>query len=133
MGVPIRAFADDYIARIAYTHGSGGILEIVHDNGYTTVSSHIKAFLSPIKERIKKLQQQEETYEVSICPEPDEYRVKAGEAVALAGNRGYSFGPHLHLEAIETETGDFVDPLPLFGSGIKDTTPPTRSEERPVW
>ncbi len=124
VGVPIRAFADGYISRIAFTHGSGGILEIVHDNGYTTVSRHIEAFLSPIKERIKELQHQEETYEVSICPEPDEYRVKAGEAVALAGNRGYSFGPHLHLEAIETETGDFVDPLPLFGSGIKDTTPP---------
>ncbi len=123
-GKPIRALADGYISRIAFTHGSGGVIEVVYDNGYTTVNRHIEAFLPPIAQRVKELQYMQESYEVDIQPNPDEYPVKAGERIALGGNRGYSFGPHLHLEVIETETGDFVDPIPLFGYRIKDTTAP---------
>ena len=124
VGVPIRALADGYISRIAFTHGSGGIMEVVYDNGYTSINRHIEAFYPSIAQRVKDAQHENETYEVSITPEPGEYRVKAGENIALAGNRGYSFGPHLHLEVIETESGDFVDPLPLFGQYIKDTVAP---------
>ena len=124
VGVPIRALADGYISRIAFTHGSGGILEVVYDNGYTTINRHIEAFYSPIAERVRAAQEESESYEISITPEPDEYRVKTGENIAMAGNRGYSYGPHLHLEVIETETEDFIDPLPLFGQYIKDTVAP---------
>ena len=94
VGVPIRALADGYISRIAFTHGSGGILEVVYDNGYTTINRHIEAFYSPIAERVRAAQEESESYEISITPEPDEYRVKTGENIAMAGNRGYSYGPH---------------------------------------
>ncbi len=124
VGKPILALADGYISRIQFTHGSGGVLEVNYDNGYTTINRHIESFLEPIAHRIKELQYASEKYEVEIIPEMDEYRVKRGQTIALAGNRGYSFGPHLHLEVKETATGDFIDPIPLFGKYIVDTTAP---------
>jgi hypothetical protein len=61
---------------------------------------------------------------VEIVPHPGEYPVKAGQVIALSGNTGYSFGPHLHLDLIEEETGESVDPLPFFKEYIKDHTAP---------
>lgn len=44
--------------------------------------------------------------------------------IALSGNTGYSFGPHLHLDMIESATGDYVDPLPFFMEKVKDNIAP---------
>ncbi len=124
VGKTVRALADGYISRVAFTQGSGGVMEVVYDNGYTTINRHLEAFLPPIAQRIRELQQLQESYEVEILPYPEEYRVVAGQPIALGGNRGYSFGPHLHLDVLETASGDYIDPIPLFGSRIKDTTAP---------
>lgn len=96
------------------THGSGYVLDVAYDNGYSTINRHLSAFVSPIAERVEALQYEKESWEVEITPEPDEYPVKAGQVIALSGNTGYSFGPHLHLDMIEAETGDYVDPLPFL-------------------
>ena len=61
---------------------------------------------------------------MEIVPEPGEYPVKAGQVIALSGNTGYSFGPHLHLDMIESATGDYIDPLPFFMEKVKDNTAP---------
>lgn len=61
---------------------------------------------------------------MEIIPEPGEYPVKAGQKIALSGNTGYSFGPHLHLDVFETETGDYIDPMPFFKKNLKDTRAP---------
>ena len=50
--------------------------------------------------------------------------VRAGQKIALSGNTGYSFGPHLHLDVFETETGDYIDPMPFFKKNLKDTRAP---------
>ena len=50
--------------------------------------------------------------------------MKAGQRIALSGNTGYSFGPHLHLDVFETETGDYIDPMPFFKKNLKDTRAP---------
>ena len=52
---------------------------------------------------------------------------KAGEIIALSGNEGYSFGPHLHMEIRRTDTGELIDPLQFYTDKIKDTTPPRAS------
>lgn len=123
-GKPVRALADGYISRIRVTNGSGYVLDVTYDNGYSTINRHLSAFVQPIAGRVEKLQYEQESWEVEIVPGPGEYPVKPGQVIALSGNTGYSFGPHLHLDMFETETGDYVDPLPFFKSKIKDKTAP---------
>ncbi len=123
-GKRVRALADGYVSRISVTHGSGYVLYVAYDNGFTAINRHLSAFLSPIAERVEALQYERENWEVEIIPEPGEYPVKQGEVIALSGNTGYSFGPHLHLDIFETDSGDFVDPLPFFKEYVKDRVAP---------
>lgn len=114
IGKPVRALADGYISRIRVTNGSGYVLDVCYHNGYSTINRHLSGFVSPIAERVEKLQYEEENWEVEIVPEPGEYPVKGGQQIAWSGNTGYSFGPHLHLDVFETESGDYIDPMPFF-------------------
>lgn len=124
IGKPVRALANGYISRIRVTHGSGYVLDVVYDNGYSTINRHLSGFTGAIAKRVEDLQYKNECYEVEIIPEPGEYPVKTGQQIAWSGNTGYSFGPHLHLDVFETATGDYIDPMPFFLNRIKDTTAP---------
>ena len=124
IGKPVRALADGYILRIRVTHGSGYVLDVAYDNGYSTINRHLSAFVGDVARRVEDLQYEKESWEVEITPEPDEYPVKAGQIIALSGNTGYSFGPHLHLDMIETATDEYIDPLPFFMNKVKDKTAP---------
>lgn len=116
IGKPVRALADGYISRIRVTNGSGHVLDVVYNNGYTTINRHLSGFMPDIARRVEKLQYEKEDWEVEIVPEPGEYPVKAGQQIAWSGNTGYSFGPHLHLDVMETATGESIDPMPFFKS-----------------
>lgn len=124
IGKPVRALADGYISRIRVTHGSGYVLDVAYDNGYSTINRHLSAFVGDVARRVEDLQYEKESWEVEITPEPDEYPVKAGQIIALSGNTGYSFGPHLYLDMIETATDEYIDPLPFFMNKVKDKTAP---------
>ena len=124
IGKPVRALADGYISRIRVTHGSGYVLDVAYDNGYSTINRHLSAFVGDVARRVEDLQYEKESWEVEITPEPDEYPVKAGQIIALSGNTVYSFGPHLHLDMIETGTDEYIDPLPFFMNKVKDKTAP---------
>ncbi len=124
IGKPVRALADGYISRIRVTHGSGYVLDVAYDNGYSTINRHLSAFVGDVARRVEDLQYEKESWEVEITPAPDEYPVKAGQIIALSGNTGYSFGPHLHLDMIEAATDEYIDPLPFFMDKVKDKTAP---------
>lgn len=124
-GKPIHGIADGYISRVSVAPGGyGNAIYITHENGYTSVYGHLKAFSPEVAEVIRAHQYAHETFAVDTTFAPGRFPVRRGEVVALAGNSGYSFGPHLHMEIRETATNEPIDPLIFYKDKIKDTTPP---------
>ncbi|SDG07332.1 Peptidase family M23 [Blastococcus aurantiacus] len=78
MRTPEYAAADGVVLRAGAAQGFGLAVYILHDNGDVTVYGHMD------KITVEKGQ-----------------TVRAGETIALLGNRGQSTGPHLHFEVFE--------------------------------
>ncbi len=124
-GKPIFCPADGYVSRISVSPGGyGNALYITHDNGYTTVHGHLQKFLPEMAALVREHQYKYETFALDTILTPGHFPVKQGEVVGYAGNSGYSFGPHLHMEVRVTETNEPVDPLVFYKDKIKDTRPP---------
>ena len=125
IGWPVHSVADGYISRATVSAGGyGNGLYITHPNGYTTVYGHLDAFSKGVAERIHRYQYENEAFVTDLSFSPDEFPVKEGEVVALSGNTGYSFGPHLHFEVRLTATDEPVDPLQFYADRITDDVPP---------
>lgn len=88
MLTPEYAAADGVVLRAGAASGFGLAIYVLHDNGDVTVYGHMEEIL------VEAGQQ-----------------VRAGETIALLGNRGQSTGPHLHFEVFEGGLdGRRVDP-----------------------
>lgn len=125
---PIIVPADGYISRVTVSNGGyGNGLYITHNNGYTTVYGHLNAFSPEVAKRIREYQYANQTYETDLEFGPQEFPVHEGEVVALSGNTGYSFGPHLHFEVRQTDTDEPMDPLLFYKNKLKDDVPPRAS------
>lgn len=89
-GTAVFATADGVVKSLSEknsTHGKA--ITIDHENGYQTAYSHL------LDIRVKKGQS-----------------VKRGDIIALSGNSGLSFAPHLHYEVIYNDMR--VDPIHYF-------------------
>lgn len=125
VGKPLLAIADGYISKVTVTPGGyGNALYITHDNGYTSVHGHLDKFLPKIAKLVRQKQYQEQAFAVTLEFGPDEFRVREGDVVAYAGNTGFSFGPHLHMEIRTTDTNEPIDPLPFYKDKIADNIAP---------
>ena len=125
VGKPIRCIADGYISRVTVTPGGyGQAVYITHDNGLTSVHGHLHQFMDKVQQVVEAYQYENETFAVDLTFEPDKFPLKQGEVFALAGNEGYSFGPHLHMEIRRTDTEEYIDPLQFYINKVKDTTAP---------
>ena len=125
VGKPIRCIADGYISRVTVTPGGyGQAVYITHDNGYTSVHGHLHRFMAEVQQVVEAYQYEHETFAVDLKFEAGRFPLKQGEVFALAGNEGYSFGPHLHMEIRKTDTEEYIDPLQFYTDLLKDTTAP---------
>ena len=125
VGKPLLAIADGYISKVTVTAGGyGNALYITHDNGYTSVHGHLDRFLPEIARLVHEKQYAEQSFVVTLEFGPEEFPVRQGEVVAYAGNTGYSFGPHLHMEIRTTDTNEPIDPLPFYKDKIVDNIAP---------
>lgn len=124
IGLPVKASAEGYISRIKIQRfGYGRALYIQHPNGYQSVYAHLSKFNEEIEAFVKQKQYEEESYEIELFPEENQFQVKQGEIIALSGNSGSSGGPHLHFE-IRDSSSRPMNPL-LFGfEEIEDTRKP---------
>lgn len=124
-GKTIYAPADGYISRATVTPGGyGRAIYVEHDNGYTTVYGHLDAFPSEIAARVRARQYADEVFSVDLEFEPGEFPVERGKPLAVAGNSGYSFGPHLHFEVRASGGNELINPMRFYSNSIKDTKPP---------
>ncbi len=90
MLTPEKAAVDGVVLEAGPASGYGNVVYIQHDNGDVTVYGHMEEILVSAGQV-----------------------VRAGDTIALLGNRGQSTGPHLHFEVIIGGlTGQKVDPLP---------------------
>lgn len=123
-GLPVKASADGYIARINVNEfGYGKVLYINHPNGFQTVYAHLEGFSPEIEAYIKSIQYQKESYVIQDFPEAKKLNLKKGEVIGYSGNSGSSGGPHLHFE-IRDAKAQPMNPL-LFGfEEIEDNIPP---------
>ena len=125
VGKPVRCIADGYISRVTVTPGGyGQAVYITHHNGYTSVYGHLQKFKSEVEKVVEAYQYEHEVFVVDLKFPPEQFPLKQGEIFALAGNEGYSFGPHLHMEIRRTDTGEYIDPLQFYMDKVKDTTAP---------
>lgn len=99
MRTPEHAVMDGVVLEAGPAGGYGLVVSIRHDSGDVTVYGHMD----------------------EILVEPGQV-VRAGDTIALLGNRGQSTGPHLHFEVrLGGLQGRAVDPLPWLrerGVGI---------------
>lgn len=124
-GKPIYCIADGYVSRVAVLHGGyGQALYITHPNGLTSVYGHVVSFAKNIQAYVRQYQYAHETFTCDLKFQPGQFPVKKGDIIALSGNEGASAGPHLHLELRQTETGEYIDPMPYFKRYLKDRKAP---------
>lgn len=122
---PVHCIADGYVSRITVSAGGyGNALYITHPNGYLSVYGHLNSFTPEVARYVEQYQYEHETFVADIVPDSAQFRFKQGDVIALSGNTGFSFGPHLHMEIRKTQTNEPIDPLPFFRDRVEDKRAP---------
>lgn len=89
-GTAVFATADGEVSQIQTRGNASGLsLEINHDNNYKTTYAHLDKVLVKVGNRVNR-----------------------GDIIAISGNSGLSYAPHLHYEV--KHNGKAVDPLNYF-------------------
>lgn len=120
-GLNVLAVASGYISRIKISRGGyGKAIYITHPNGYVSVYGHLQKFSDSLQAFVRREQYKNESFEIEIFPQKDEWVVYKGELIAYSGNTGGSEAPHLHFEIREEDSQFPVNPLFFKGIDVKD-------------
>ncbi len=102
-GKRVVAVADGYVSRISMSpYGYGLALYVAHPNGSTSVYGHLSKFMEPVANYVESERYRSNVNTVNLYCTPSQFPVKQGDVIALSGNSGGSFGPHLHFEIRES-------------------------------
>ena len=124
-GKPVVAAADGYVVRVAVSPGGyGRALYIAHPDGTTTVYGHLQRFRTDIESYLRYKRYEEGRSNVDFVCKPSLFPVRAGDTIALSGNSGMSFGPHLHFEIRRSSDQRTFNTLAKRALPVKDRTAP---------
>lgn len=94
IGTPIVSSANGVVTRSDYSSSYGYVIEIRHNETYTTVYAHSSKNIVKVGDEVKK-----------------------GDIIAISGNTGLSTGPHLHFEI--KKDGQPINPIVLLNIKTK--------------
>jgi len=76
-GTPVRAVGDGVVSRAGWGGGYGNVVDIRHQQGYSSRYAHLRGFASGVRSGT---------------------RVRQGDIIGYVGMTGLATGPHLHYE-----------------------------------
>jgi len=124
VGTPVYAVNDGYISRIRVSGGGyGQAIYVDHPDGKRSVYGHLETLAPALEDSIRALQYARESFEIDLELDSLSFPVKQGQHIGGVGNRGFSFGPHLHFEIREAAGDVPLNPLSL-GFAVADTRLP---------
>ncbi len=124
VGTPVYAVGAGHVSRIKIQAGGyGQAIYVRHPEGYSSVYAHLDRLTEPLMDYVRSAQYQREEFAVDLRPDPARFPVARGEQIGVVGDRGYSFGPHLHFEMRGDDEDEALNPL-LFGIRVADTKAP---------
>ncbi|MEG1645594.1 MAG: M23 family metallopeptidase [Alistipes sp.] len=124
-GKRVVAVADGYISRIFLSpYGFGRALYITHPNGKSSVYGHLSSFRQDIEAFVRAERYRTGSDRVNLFCSPTQYPVRQGDEIALSGNAGQSFGPHLHFELRDTRTQRTLNTMAAGIITPNDNIPP---------
>ena len=124
-GKEVVAVADGYVTRLVVQPGGyGRALYVVHDDGTTSVYGHLSKFRHDIEKYVREERLRRRKNSVDLYFAPWQWKVAKGETIALSGNTGTSYGPHLHFELRQTPTARTMNTISAGIITPKDNIPP---------
>jgi len=123
-GTPVYSVADGYVSRIKVSPGGyGQAIYVDHPDGRRSVYGHLETLAAELLDTVRARQFAQEEFQQDLRFDSLAFPVTRGQRIGGVGNRGHSFGPHLHFEVREIDGDAPVNPL-AFGFPIPDTRAP---------
>ena len=123
-GTPVYAVQEGYVSRVVVKGGGyGQAVYVDHPDGYRSVYAHLETLSPALLDTVRARQYAEESFYQDLCFDSLAFPVTRGQRIGAVGNRGHSFGSHLHFE-MRTAADDVpVNPL-RFGFSVPDRRAP---------
>ena len=121
---PVYAVAEGFVSRVLVSSGGyGQAVYVDHPDGHRSVYAHLETLAPKLKDTVRARQFADEEFRQDLRFGPADFPVARGQRIGGVGNRGHSFGPHLHFEMREQAGDVAVNPL-AFGFTVPDTRAP---------
>ncbi|MEM6772372.1 MAG: M23 family metallopeptidase, partial [Bacteroidota bacterium] len=121
---PVYSVADGFVSRITISGGGyGQAVYVDHPDGHRSVYAHLEYLAPALRDTVRARQFADESFSQDLRFTPDDLPVKRGDPLGGVGNRGHSFGPHLHFEIRKASNDAPLNPL-AFGFVVPDSRAP---------